>query len=58
MVGGLPPNPSAFMEFQDLGCGAEIAALLVLAVGVDSDELVELFLELAREAGAVEAQAG
>ena len=58
MVGGLPGNPFAFVELYELGCGAEIAALLVLAVGVDSDELVELFLELAREAGAVEAQAG
>jgi hypothetical protein len=43
------------MEFQEFGCVAEIAAFLVLAVGLDGAELVERFLELAGEARAVEA---
>jgi hypothetical protein len=58
MVGRVPGNPSAVMEFQEFGCVAEIAAFLVLALGLDGAELVERFLELAGEAGAVEAQAG
>jgi hypothetical protein len=55
MVGRVPGNPSAVMEFQELGCVAEIAAFLVLAVGLDGAELVERFLELAGKARAVEA---
>ncbi len=58
MVGGLPGKAFVFMEFEDGGGVPELAALVLAALELDVAELVEGLLELAREAGAVEAEAG
>jgi hypothetical protein len=58
MVAGLPGKAFVFMEFEQLGGVAEVAALLVAAVVLDGAELIERSLELAGEAGAVESESG
>ncbi len=58
IVGGIPWNSFVLMEFEDVGGVAEVAALLVAPVVLDLAELVECFLELAGEAGAVESEHG
>ena len=47
-----------FVEFGDSGGVFELAAFVLAALMLDIAELVERFLELAGEAGAVEAQGG
>jgi hypothetical protein len=58
MVGGIPRNSFVFVEFGDSGGVFELAAFVLAALMLDIAELVERFLELAGEAGAVEAQGG
>jgi hypothetical protein len=58
MVGWVPGNAYVFMEFEDGGGVAELAAFAGAAVELDVAELVERLLELAGETGAVEAEAG
>jgi len=58
MVGRFPGKSFVFMEFQKRGGIAELAALLLLALGLDVAELVEDLLELAGEACAVESESG
>ena len=57
MIGGLPGNSFVFVEFEGGGV-LEVAALAVSAVSVDVAERVQAFLELAREALALNAQVG
>src|SRR5580700_6702470 len=56
MIGGFPWNSFVFMEFQQGGGVLEIALLTLAALGLDSAELVEDFLELAGEALAVQTE--
>jgi hypothetical protein len=58
MIGGLPGNSFVFVEFEDGGGVFEVAALALDAVGLDLAKLVEAFLELAREALALDAEVG
>jgi hypothetical protein len=57
MVGGLPGNSFLFMEFEEGGGVSEVAALSLVAFGLDIEELVESFLKLAGEALALDAEA-
>jgi hypothetical protein len=57
MIGGLPGNSFLFMEFEEGGGVSELAALALVALGLDVEELVERFLELAGEALALDAEA-
>jgi hypothetical protein len=57
MVGGLPGNSFLFMEFEEGGGVPEVAALALVTIGLDVEELVERFLELAGEALALDAEA-
>ena len=58
MVAGLPRNAFVFMEFEDGGGVLELAAFVLAAFELNVAKLVEGLLKLAREAGAVEAEAG
>jgi hypothetical protein len=57
MIGGLPGNSFLFMEFEEGGGVPEVAALALVTIGLDIEELVERFLELAGEALALDAEA-
>ena len=46
------------MAQEEFGCFGELAALEVATLVLDSAELIESFLELAREARAVEPERG
>ena len=58
MVGGLPGNSFVFVEFEEGGGVFELAALAFPTVGLDVAEVLESFLELAREAVALDAEVG
>ena len=58
MIGGLERKSFVFMKFQEIGGLAELVALFAAALFLDVAELVERLLELAREAGAIEAEDG
>ena len=57
MVGGFPGNAFVFIEFVDGGGVFELLVLAIEAFELDVAELVERFLELSCEAGAVQAEA-
>jgi hypothetical protein len=58
MIGGLPGNSFVFVKFEEGGGVLEVATLALGAVGLDLAQLVEAFLELAREARAVQSKRG
>ncbi len=58
MVGGLPGNAFVLMEFKERGGVSELALSVLEALILDVAEFVERLLELAGEAGAVQAEAG
>jgi hypothetical protein len=57
MIGGLPRDPIAFVELEEVGGVIEVAPLAPAAVGLDVAELVVSLLELAGEALALDAEA-
>ena len=58
MVGGFPGLLFVLIEFQQRGGVSEVAALAILALGLDLAQFVEGFLELARQARALHVEAG
>src|SRR5450432_3418411 len=58
MIGGLPRNSLMLMEFEDRGGVFELAPFMLAALELDFAELLDGLLELTREAGAVQAEAG
>ena len=58
MVGGFPGLLFVLVEFQQCGGVSEVAALAVLALGLDLAQFVEGFLELARQARTLQVDAG
>ena len=58
ILGGVVRNALVFMDFRDGGGVLEVAFAAREAVGLDLAELLERSLELAREAGAMEAEDG
>ncbi|MBZ5611905.1 MAG: hypothetical protein LAP38_26895, partial [Acidobacteriia bacterium] len=56
MIGGVEGNSFVFVEFEEGGGVFEVAALALMAVGLDVAELVEGFLELAGEALALDGE--
>ncbi|MBV9772040.1 MAG: hypothetical protein JOZ32_20875 [Bryobacterales bacterium] len=58
MVGRLPGNSFAFMEFEESGGVFEVAALALGAIRLDRAEGVEALLELAGEALTLDAEVG
>jgi hypothetical protein len=58
MIGGFPGNSFVFIEFEDGSGVFELGAFVEEALILEIAEFVEGFLELAREAGAVQAEAG
>jgi len=58
MVGGLEGKSFVLVEFEEGGGAGQVAFLAAAALGLDLAERFEGLLELAREAGAVEAEGG